>query len=201
MKDQLPEILLFDLGGVIVPWVGIEELAKLSEISVSEVKRRLKASSIFHDYETGQCSDDAFTAEMVTVFELSSSQDDFAKLWNSWVHATYPNTKSTLKTLRQKFQLACLSNTNALHWNYIGRHIDLSQYFDVGFASHEIGYAKPDLESYRYVLDVLEASPNVLWFFDDTLENVEAARELGITSYHVDNQKGVVPILKDLGLI
>ena len=41
-----PKILLFDLGGVIVPWVGMEALAKTNDISQREVSKRF-ASNCF----------------------------------------------------------------------------------------------------------------------------------------------------------
>jgi len=40
-----PKILLFDLGGVIVPWVGLEALADLNKITRDEVAERFNAFS------------------------------------------------------------------------------------------------------------------------------------------------------------
>ena len=39
-----------------------------------------------------------------------------------------------------------------------------------------------------------------MWFFDDTLANIDGARAVGLTAFHVDRKVGVLPLLKELGL-
>jgi HAD superfamily hydrolase (TIGR01509 family) len=51
------------------------------------------------------------------------------------------------------------------------------------FFSFDFGLLKPDHKSYRYVLDRLNANPTRALFIDDKLENVVAAREVGMHSF------------------
>jgi putative hydrolase of the HAD superfamily len=74
--------------------------------------------------------------------------------------------------------LACLSNSNEVHW-----HESLTTPFDHAFSSHLIGAIKPDPEAFEYVLEALDVAPSAVLFFDDALSNVESARRLGIESY------------------
>ena len=43
--------------------------------------------------------------------------------------------------------------------------------------------------------------PSNIWFFDDTLINVEAAKTIGMEAFHVNRNLGVIPTLQALQLI
>ena len=111
-----PKVLLFDLGGVIVRWVGLDELAKITGRPRETVIDQFAGSDIFNTYETGQCGDDEFAAELNQLFDLGLALKDTKSLWNSWVQESYDGTKDMLSELRKDYRIACLSNTNALHW-------------------------------------------------------------------------------------
>jgi len=198
---QKSKVLLFDLGGVIVRWVGLEALGQMTGLSRDEVGIRFAASPTFQAYEIGQCDDDIFAAALIADFDLDISSSDAKALWNSWVQESYPGTKEILTKLREKFIIACLSNTNALHWGHLPIHIKLEDYFDHSYASHLIKAAKPNLDSYQIPIKDMDVSPENIWFFDDTIVNVEAARIAGMHAYHVDRNVGVIPTLQNLGLI
>jgi len=198
---QKPKVLLFDLGGVIVRWVGLDELAKLTGLSRDEVGDRFAASPIFRDYEIGHCEDDVFAQAFIAEFDLNIPLSGAKDLWNSWVQESYAGTKDALTELRKDYHIACLSNTNALHWAHLPTHIKLDDYFDDSFASHLINAAKPNPESYTIPIQKMGVNPSDIWFFDDTMINVEAAIATGMKAYHVDRDVGVIPTLRELGLL
>jgi len=196
-----PKVLLFDLGGVIVRWVGLEELGRISGLSRDEVGIRFAMSPIFQAYEIGQCHDDVFAEAFITDFNLDISLTEAKALWNSWVQESYMGTKDMLIKLRQTYIIACLSNTNALHWGHLPTHIQIDDYFDHSYASHLINAAKPNPESYRIPIEDIGVSPSDIWFFDDTMINIEAAKSAGMKAFHVDRKVGVIPTLQELGLL
>lgn len=193
--------LLFDLGGVIVPWVGIESLMERQGVSRETIVEILAQSEIFKDYEAGLCDDLTFTTEMVELFNMDMRPEAFAALWNRWVRPPFPNTLETLKTLRQNYTIACLSNTNALHWAHLNGMVQLEDVFDYSFASHLIGVAKPAPRSFQIPLEEMGVPASQVLYFDDTMLNVEAARKQGLETYHVDRHKGVLPILRFFKII
>jgi putative hydrolase of the HAD superfamily len=195
-----PKVLLFDLGGVIVKWTGIESLMEMTGLSRTAVTQQFANDPVLSAYEIGACSDDDFTAAMLTVFSLDISYEHFKSLWKEWVGSTYPGIKQALSELRGGYTIACLSNTNAMHWQRLADHIITSQYFDHAYASHLVNLAKPDPAIYRHVLTDMGINAADVWFFDDTLENVEAAKAVGIKSFLVDRQVGVLSKLEELGL-
>ena len=192
---------MFDLGGVIVRWVGIDALAEITGLTREAVSKRFSASDIFSAYEIGQCNDDVFVQELITQFKLAVSLSEAKAMWNSWVQESYVGTKDMLSQLRKHYTLACLSNTNALHWQHLPTHINIEDYFDHSYASHLINAAKPNAESYLIPIQDMGVNPSDIWFFDDTLVNVEAAKSVGMMAYHVDRDVGVIPTLQSLGLL
>ena len=195
------DVLLFDLGGVIVPWVGIDALMEAQNLSREEIIEVFSRSETFNAYESGQCDDLTFTSEMIELFNLEMTPEEFADLWKSWVHPPFPKTLETLKTLKKDYTLACLSNTNSLHWAHLNELIRLDEIFDHCFASQIMGVAKPAPRSFQIPLEKMDVSVDQVLYFDDTMLNVEAARKEGLETYHVERDKGVVPIIKSLKLI
>lgn len=194
-----PKALLFDLGGVIVPWVGMEALAAFNNITRAEVSDRFDASEVFRAFERGHAAQADFVAELPRMFDLPDT--DIAALWNSWVHTPYTGTLDALAELKTRFTTACLSNTNPLHWAHLNRMFSTSETFHYAFASHEIQEAKPDAASYLKPIQAMNCDIEDVWFFDDTEANIKGARAVGLTAFHVDREIGVLPLLKELDLI
>ena len=182
-----------------MPWVGMEALAELNNITRPEVSDRFDASDVFRKFERGNATEAEFTTELQRIFTLPDT--DIAALWNSWVHAPYPGTLDVLAYLKTRFTTACLSNTNPLHWEHLQGFFNTDETFHHAFASHDIQEAKPDAASYVKPLDVLGVTPSEVWFFDDTEANIEGARAVGLTAFHVDRSVGVLPLLRELELI
>lgn len=199
MIQTSPKVLLFDLGGVVLPWVGPEALAASHDLTRAQIIDRFEDSDIFNAYEHGEVENDVFTAELANIFDLGDV--DVAALWNSWVHPPFAGVMDALADLKSHYTLACLSNTNALHWAHVNTMIDIGQVFHHAFASHEIHIAKPDPQSYLIPLRDMGVSADDVWFFEDTKVNIDAAREIGLTVYPVDRTLGVIPVLKRLGLM
>jgi len=132
------------------------------------------------------------------MFDLPDT--DIAALWNSWVHAPYTGTLETLADLKTRFTTACLSNTNSLHWAHLNTMFSTDETFHHAFASHEIYEAKPDAASYLKPIEIMGCNIEDVWFFDDTEANIEGARKVGLTAFHVDRAVGVLPLLKELKL-
>jgi len=196
-----PKVLLFDLGGVIVRWVGLDELSRITGFSRDEVSIKFATSPILQAYEIGQCDDDVFADTLIAEFNLKTSRSEAKALWNSWVQESYTGTKDVLAKLRGRYTLACLSNTNSLHWEHLQTYIKTDELFDYNYASHLINAAKPNPESYQIPITDMGMKPSDIWFFDDTMVNVQAAKKAGMKAYHVDRDVGVIPTLKGLGLL
>jgi epoxide hydrolase-like predicted phosphatase len=74
-----------------------------------------------------------------------------------------------------------LSNTIALHWERLSsaREYCCLGLFDHIFASHLIGCAKPEKETFSFVANALKVQMSECLLVDDTLLNIERAKALG----------------------
>ncbi|GAA3991817.1 hypothetical protein GCM10022247_08540 [Allokutzneria multivorans] len=81
------------------------------------------------------------------------------------------------------------------------RSLGLDREVDAVVSSARIGRAKPDPESYRRALRVLQHSPSATLFCDDAAENVKAATALGIDAVHVPTTTSLREALNSRGLL
>lgn len=96
----------------------------------------------------------------------------------AWMHLN-ENTLAVLEGLSAP--LALLSNAPV----ELARRIDSRPWaarFEHRLYSADLGLAKPDPQIFKVTCERLDARPEDLLFVDDRLENVEAARALGIRS-------------------
>ncbi|MDD9933303.1 MAG: HAD-IA family hydrolase [Myxococcales bacterium] len=97
--------------------------------------------------------------------------------------------------------VACLSNSNALHWNHQRDAPVLDALFPKRFLSHELDMIKPDREVYEHMLEDLGCSPAAVCFLDDNRLNVDAALELGIDAQRVAGTEEAREALHARGLL
>ena len=182
--------IVFDFGDIFINLdkkLFAEELQKLHISQESE-----EMLPILQQYEMGLVSTDKF----LTFFEerLHVSQDKLKRAWNS-ILLDFP--KERLRFIQnlsesKKYRLFLLSNTNDLHISWIQKNWGMEQYnafkicFEQFYLSHEINLRKPNNNIYEFVLTTNDLAPKETLFIDDTKENTDAAKALGI---HIWNLK------------
>jgi glucose-1-phosphatase len=183
---ECPEVVLFDLGGVLMDFAGLRRFAVLCGIENGpELHARWASSRWVQAFERGQCDAETFGAGVVTDWALDLTPSEFVAEFATWPAGPFEGSIEQLRKLHGKIPMGCLSNTNPIHWR---QHLDrwgLVGYFDWTFVSHELQMMKPDPEIFQHALETTGVQPERLLFLDDNLENVLAARDLGIRSEHV----------------
>lgn len=165
------------------------------------VKETFANSEIGNAFEKGLCSNEAFIHVFRQAFSLEGTDAELTALWNSWVQAPYPGIIEAITALQENYQVACLSNTNDLHWEHLKSYVDLKALFSPAYASHEIHLAKPDTDCFEFVSSDLGIAPEKILFFDDTQANIDTAKACGWQALKIDPEYGAMPALKTLGLI
>ncbi len=195
------DVLLFDLGGVLIDFAGFEEMRRLlPQVSDrSEIRDRWIHSDSVQLFERGDITPESFARRLVEEFHLELSAENFLREFVSWARGPYPGAVSLLGRLRATHRIACLSNSNELHTPI--HRASIHPHVDTFYFSDEIGMVKPDREIFDHVIHDLAVSPRRIAFFDDTMVNVEAAREVGLNAFSVDGIVEVEAQLQRLGLI
>lgn len=181
-----PDVVLFDVGGVLVRLSGVGELQALAGIaSADEVGARWLSCPWVRRYERGLCTSDEFAAGVVTEWELPIDAATFLERFRAWPDALYDGALELVGDVRATGRVGCLSNTNELHWGDQCSRFDLAASFDAVFVSHELGLVKPDRELFEHVTEALAVAPERVLFLDDNLINVHQARSAGWSAVQV----------------
>lgn len=196
MRDD--RVLLFDLGGVVVESAGLATLERLlPQLAREEILARWLGSGAVRGFESGAMSPEAFAHAFLAEWPLALEPAPFLEEFASWVRGFLPGARELLAGLRSRHRVACLSNTNAVHW---ARLDGIEAVFDVCIASHLTGFLKPGREAYEDALRRLGVEAKQVCFFDDLPGNVAAARELGMQAYQVRGVAETAGVLRGLGI-
>ncbi|MEZ4648453.1 MAG: HAD family phosphatase [Candidatus Eisenbacteria bacterium] len=197
-------IVVFDLGGVLVDNAGIEQLLSWTpRLTRRELWARWLASPSVRAFECGESTAAEFAEALRTEFDLEPDTRAIEREIGAWIHGFYPGASELLSSLRPQVRLACLSNTNELHWSRMTREVDLYGLLDHRFLSFRCGLLKPDDGIYTHLLTQLSpwidrAAERVL-FLDDHPRNVDAAKAHGIDARRVVGLDAVRRELADAG--
>jgi len=196
------DVILFDLGGVLIELSGVDRMLELTgnQMTAEELWHRWLTSPAVREFESGKSQVEAFAAGVRHEFDLSITTEQFVTEFESWLVGPFPGAVDLLKRLSAAATLACLANTNHLHWQRVKNEMGLLELFKFTFASHEMGTLKPDREAFQFAIDALACSPDRILFLDDNQINVDAALSVGMASYRVTGVMEADQRLKALGI-
>lgn len=192
---QKIENIIFDLGGVILDIdynLTRKAFEKLGVAHFDEMYSQATADKLFQKLETGCISDDNFFKELNTCTGLQLSPLEITTAWNAMLLGFREESLLFLDAIRPKYNLFLLSNTNHIHiaafnkiFNERKRHKPFNDYFKKAFYSCEIGLRKPDAAPYQWVLEQVNIAPAKTIFIDDSEQNIETAKNMGMQTIHL----------------
>lgn len=182
------DVLLFDLGGVLVEFSGVRDVAPFlrERLSEAEIRDRWRHCPHTRQFGNGEIGRREFGERFVRGWNLSVSPEDFLREFRTWSKRLLPGAAELLASLRPRFRLAALSNSNELHWERNTNDLGLIGMFETAISSHQIGLCKPDPRAYLVTLERLGVPPEAVMFFDDVPAHVAAAAALGIHAFQVE---------------
>ena len=202
--------IIFDLGGVLLDlnMEGIGEackrlginpelfFVKTDEKNTSTVCQGISASKVITEYQVGKVTSEEFLALVLSHCGEGITKEDIMEVWDACIGLIPKERLDLIKELRSKgYHTHLLSNTNDLHWEEIKRRYfseegyTCKDLFDHVFVSHEVHLAKPDPEIYRHAVREIGRPAGQCLFIDDTLLNVEAAKQEGMQGAWLDLSK------------
>ncbi len=182
--------IIFDFGDV---FINLDKSATDKNLQKLGLKKELfkYRKTIDQQYEVGAIS----TVEFIKSYqELSpnSSEEEIIDAWNA-ILLDFPRHRlEFIQKLAKdkKYTLILLSNTNALHIDWIKEHVpffsEFKSCFDYFYLSHEIRLRKPEKAIFEYVLKQNQLTPQNTLFIDDTKENTNTAHSMGIHIWNND---------------
>jgi putative hydrolase of the HAD superfamily len=197
-----PRWLVFDLGGVLMDWAGPRELPAHLRVPVdADLRLRMAGCAATDAFERGAITPEQFAERFVRDWQVRLAPDDFLEHYVAWLRGLYPGAEDLLARLGTRYKLACLSNTNALHWERSEAMRWLQRTLDVALSSHELRLRKPQPEIFAATLERLGCTAPEVVYFDDLPANVAAARVAGFDAHHVDGFDALENRIQHLGLL
>lgn len=197
LTDRSIKNLIFDLGGVILDLSvdsTLQSFADLSGIEKNTIQQLFVSSPGFELYEKGEISDDDFRQFVKKLYNLNAPDESLDACWNAMLLSIPIRKLQLLESLKTKYNVYLLSNTNNIHVHYINNTLlpridcnSLDEFFHRSYYSHRLKKRKPDVEIFQHVLDENNFKPEETLFLDDSRTNVEGAGKVGIKTIHVVN--------------
>ena len=199
--------ILFDLGGVILDINVQSTLKKFYDLGFPALLMQYPFSmntDLFFKYETGKMKVDQFRDEIRKVSGVDVSNEVFDEAWNSMLVRIPAERTELLMALAKRYALYMLSNTSDLHAPVFEKMFEetarmkMHNLFTKIYYSHEIGYLKPDLEAWEYVINDAGIKPEETLFLDDSIQNIKASQELGFQAIHIHERTNLMELGFDL---
>jgi putative hydrolase of the HAD superfamily len=191
-------VIFLDLGGVVVhvdvmAWA--EALASTLDKDVGELLGGFIEDDLVNAYEEGRLESEDFYQRMVGRWGLRWSYVQFVEAWNRIIREHVP-MKAWLLHWGRRHRLMALSNTNALHVDYMRDRLGVLPLFEHVVASCEVGARKPHAAIYEHAIGVAGCAPAEILYIDDRLENLTAGRRHGLQGLHCPSPEALPGLLE-----
>jgi|TARA_B100001741_G_scaffold141800_1_gene117137 FMN phosphatase YigB (HAD superfamily) len=197
--------IFFDIGGVLIdihPERTYQYLSDSADVEVSMVKESFPWDA--HDqYERGIMNNE----DWFITYKESLPQPCCLKrsdFWNAWklLLGEEKNTVNILEALNKQYSIWLLSNTNPKHiQDEIEKRYLFPSLVNGAVYSFDVGVRKPEKEIYEIAMQRANANPQECLFIDDLLENIQAAKQIGIEGIHFISSEQLKQELVHLGII
>src|SRR5690606_26512391 len=115
-----------------------------NRIDKDEMSRMWLFSSAVKNFETGKLTQEEFARSVIEEFEFCVDEEQFIEEFKYFPSGFYAGVKELIENLSKRYSIACLSNTNEIHWNRLCKDECIESIMPLCFLSHQIGYMKPD---------------------------------------------------------
>ena len=194
MNNKIKNII-FDLGGVILDLdenATFNELAKIG-IDVRQTIHSTELQQILSKFDIGVYTAATFRKKMKEFFHIEKQTDEkFDSIWNAMLLDIPRERIEAIEQVKKHYKIFLMSNSNEIHYDLYVRDLQLrfgyqefDELFNKAYFSFDIHLEKPDPRFFEFILDHEGLNPEETLFIDDTAENIEAAKRLGIKTYHI----------------
>ncbi len=160
--------------------------ARLSGTPLETIKARFSFDAFFERHERGEITALEYFASLRSSLGINLSDDEFTTGWNAIFVSTIPQTADLLRSLKDKIPIYAFSNSNRAHQLIFEQeYAGALRSFRKVFVSSDLGKRKPEPAAFTAVAAEIGVPLDEILFFDDTHENVEGARAVGMQAVHV----------------
>ena len=168
---------------------------------IEKIYSQSQQSCLFDSFEIGDITTDQFVTEIQSLFERPPDHQQVTDAWNSMLLDFPTNRLELLKTLKEKFEVYLISNTNEIHYKAFNDLFTknykepFSNYFNCDYYSHLLGMRKPNAEVFNYIIETHSLQSERTLFIDDSIQHVNGADRLGLNTIHLKKGEEIIEML------
>ncbi|HRH50018.1 MAG TPA: HAD family phosphatase [Panacibacter sp.] len=196
--------IIFDLGGIFLNIDFKKTEVAFAKLGVADFSRYITQHTItdtFELLETGKISPEEFYDRFKKDTGVAISTKQIEDAWNALLLDFPIERIEWLDDIRSRYNVFLYSNTNQIHYDAFiemfrqqtGKD-NFNRYFIKAYYSHELGLRKPYPNSYLYILKEQQLVAQETLFIDDTIKNIEGAKEAGLQTIHLHHPKTVLDL-------
>lgn len=188
--------IIFDFGGVIINIHHDEVEKAFNELGITDFDKlfnKATQTDIFKKLEIGAISPELFRNTLRKIIGIEIRDQDMDKAWNRIIGNYPPHRIELLKKLKKSYRLFLLSNTNIIHYDYYIQKFktefgyEFPSLFEKAYWSFKMGERKPDHSAFSFVLKDSNLNANETLFIDDSIQNIDAAKQMGFHTAHLNS--------------
>ena len=196
------EAVIFDLGNVLI---AVDEARALDRMAARTGKTRrelegyVMLTPFVNQLALGELSPQRFFEVVRRDTGFDGDFAEFARIWAEVFTPIEPMI-ALARQLKGRVTRVILSNTNAIHMDYVFGKFPIVREVEGLVLSYEVGLLKPDRRIYELALQRFGLRAERTVFIDDIPTNVEGARAAGLHGIHYQNPDQVRLELTKLGI-
>lgn len=198
------KVITFDLDGVYFPNGKANFIKSLENLGVSEDEAKrifLKSPQMNQEYKNGKMTDEEFWLWAVSEWKLNLSWKEVVDLMIEGYDVD-DNVVSTVKQLREAgYKTAICTNNFPARISGLQERFSFLNDFDVIVLSYEVGESKPSKKIFEELVKKSGVEAGSIVFADDNSDNLDGAKDVGITTFLYEGFEKYLGQLKSVGVI
>jgi 2-haloacid dehalogenase len=195
--------IIFDFGGVLIDWNPRYMY-----------QHEFEESSEMEDFLHEVCTDDwnlqqdkgRSLAEGTRILqekfpEHATKIQLYYDQWEKMIKGEIPENVRALRKLKEKYKVYGLTNWSAETFPIVFNRYPFFELFDGIVVSGEENLIKPDKKIFELTLERYQLEAKNTLFIDDNTKNIQAAKEMGFATIHVQEKTDLSSELHAMGLL
>lgn len=206
MADSPTEFIYFDMGNVLLLFehgIACRRMGEAAGVTTERVREVVFDNGLEWQYERGELT----SREFYEIFcEQTGTRPNFDELMfaaGDMFTLNVPIVPIVAHLHSAGYRLGILSNTCEAHWRYVvrdGRYAVIAELFDVYALSFEVKAMKPEPACYQAAIELAAVPAGSIFFMDDHIENVDAAKAAGLAAVHYTSPHNLAVDLRRHGV-
>ncbi len=194
--------IVFDLGRVLLDYQPLVWLKKKNYTHYNELFEIIFQNPLWIKLDEGTITREQFTEKLINEYpELAL---DIEEIMEEWIELLIPieNNIKLVSLLKEKgYSLYIISNFHLDAYNRFLKKQDWFTLFDGAIISVKEKLIKPDLKIYELLLERYHLNANECLFIDDSLDNINACKNVGMDGIHLPDHSKLEEKLKEHHII